>query len=62
MKRYKVIFLWKKSTLYVKQSYQGFRLNLGKRYEMIILRLSLTTFEASNIFLWGAAGLVAKIG
>ena len=30
--------------------YQGFRLNLGERNEMIILRSLMTTFKISNIF------------
>ena len=33
--------------------YQGFRLNLGKRSEMIIFGSLLTTFEISSSILWG---------
>ena len=39
--------------------YQGFRLNIGERREMIIIRLRLTTFEMSNIF--GAVGVVVQV-
>ena len=40
------------------QSLSG--INLDKRTEMVIFRSVLTPFEVSSVF--GAAGLVAKIG